>query len=197
MNVNVVEIADAIRSFVATGPLPGSRLAGTLKSQFPEWNPADFGVRTLREFVSTLVPGVVVAGRSGMDVIYALEGTDVDTPGPPPPANGDYWRIWVSPNSPYAIAVDRAQLTLRAVPRAAHAESGSILLAPPSSEVHRSFARDFLATVSPEARARLGGLEADMQDLKKDLRGLKVQTIAEIYKANLTVASFADLGQRR
>jgi hypothetical protein len=31
---------------------------------------------------------------------------------------------------------------------------------------------------------------------KKDIRGLKLNTIAEIYKANLTVASFADHERR-
>lgn len=154
MPVNVVEIADAIRSQVATGPLAGSRLAGSLKSQFPDWNPADFGVRTLREFVTSLVPGVVVAGRSGMDVVYALEGADV--PGPPPPNPvGDFWRIWVSPNSPYAIGVDRSNLAVRAVPRAAEAEPGLLILAPPSPEVHRTIARDFLSKLPPEDRVSL------------------------------------------
>ena len=157
MSVNVVDIAGVIRALVAIGPLPGSRLAGSLKSQFPEWNPGNFGVRSLREFVSTHVPGVVEAGRSGMDVIYALEGTNVDAPGVPSaaPEHRDFWRIWVSPNSPYAIAVDRTQLTMRAVSRAARAESGSFVIASPGSEVHRSFARDFLASVSPELRTRL------------------------------------------
>ena len=40
-----------------------------------------------------------------------------------------------------------------------------------------------------ELGARVGGVE-------KELRGLKLNTIAEIYKANLTVASFADHERR-
>jgi hypothetical protein len=44
--------------------------------------------------------------------------------------------------------------------------------------------------------ARFEKIEADLADIKKDLRGLKLNTIAEIYKANLTVASFADHERR-
>ena len=36
----------------------------------------------------------------------------------------------------------------------------------------------------------------EISALKKDVRGLKMQTIGEVYKANLTVASFVDLSQR-
>ena len=36
----------------------------------------------------------------------------------------------------------------------------------------------------------------EIADIKKDLQGLKLNTIAEIYKANLTVASFADHERR-
>jgi hypothetical protein len=41
-----------------------------------------------------------------------------------------------------------------------------------------------------------GRIDADIADIKKDIRGLKLNTIAEIYKANLTVASFADHERR-
>ena len=36
----------------------------------------------------------------------------------------------------------------------------------------------------------------DIDGVKKEVRGLKLQTIAELYKANLTVASFAELDTR-
>ncbi len=35
-----------------------------------------------------------------------------------------------------------------------------------------------------------------MVAMKKEIRGLKLNTIAEVYKANLTVASFADHERR-
>ena len=44
--------------------------------------------------------------------------------------------------------------------------------------------------------ARFERVEADIADLKRHVRGLKLNTNAEIYKANLTVASFANLERR-
>jgi hypothetical protein len=45
-------------------------------------------------------------------------------------------------------------------------------------------------------RAQFDRMEADISDIKKDIRGMKLNTIAEIDKANLTVASFVDHEQR-
>ena len=45
-------------------------------------------------------------------------------------------------------------------------------------------------------RAQFDRMEADISDIKKDLRGMKLNTIAEVYKANLTVASFVDHEER-
>ena len=47
-----------------------------------------------------------------------------------------------------------------------------------------------------ETNARFDKLESEIADIKKDIRGFKLNTIAEIYKANLTVASFVDHEQR-
>ena len=44
--------------------------------------------------------------------------------------------------------------------------------------------------------AEISGVKVEIVDIKKDIRGLKLNTIAEIYKANLTVASFADHERR-
>ena len=47
-----------------------------------------------------------------------------------------------------------------------------------------------------EINVRFNKIDAEIADLKKELRGLKLNTIAEVYKANLTVASFADHERR-
>jgi hypothetical protein len=47
-----------------------------------------------------------------------------------------------------------------------------------------------------ETNARFNKLEVEIGDIKKEIRGFKLNTIAEIYKANLTVASFVDHEQR-
>jgi hypothetical protein len=44
--------------------------------------------------------------------------------------------------------------------------------------------------------ARFDAVDARFARIEKELRGLKLNTIAEIYKANLTVASFADHERR-
>jgi hypothetical protein len=44
--------------------------------------------------------------------------------------------------------------------------------------------------------ARFDKIDAEIVEIKKDIRGMKLNTIAEIYKANLTVASFADHERR-
>ena len=58
--------------------------------------------------------------------------------------------------------------------------------------VMRAEATDFRA----ETNQRFDRVDAEIGSLKKEMRGLKLQTIAEIYKANLTVASFVDLQTR-
>ena len=53
-----------------------------------------------------------------------------------------------------------------------------------------------MLAMGAQTNARFDRLEADIADIKKDLRGFRLNTIAEIYKANLTVASFVDHEQR-
>ncbi len=60
-----------------------------------------------------------------------------------------------------------------------------------------------LRVMRAETSARFDKLDFEFADLKgkvanveRDVRGLKLNTIAEVYKANLTVASFVDLERR-
>jgi len=50
--------------------------------------------------------------------------------------------------------------------------------------------------LTAETKGHFDRVEKELADLKRDVRGLKLNTIAEVYKANLTVASFADLERR-
>ena len=43
---------------------------------------------------------------------------------------------------------------------------------------------------------RFNAVDAKIGGIEKELRGLKLNTIAQIYKASLTVAGFADHGRR-
>ena len=53
-----------------------------------------------------------------------------------------------------------------------------------------------MTSMRGETNARFDRVEAEIAGVKKELRGLKLNTIAEVYKANLTVASFADHERR-
>ena len=53
-----------------------------------------------------------------------------------------------------------------------------------------------LRLLRAESQARFDKVDAEIADLKRDLRGMKLNTIAEVYKANLTVASFAEHERR-
>ncbi len=179
MSGNVQEIGSAIKEIVeASGQIPGSRLSTALKARVPGWSPADFRLRSLREFIATHVTDVVVAGRSGMDVIYALAGAVPAAPivATPPMAEVDFWRVWVSPNSPHALAVDRTGVGILAVPRRGAVSSSQLLLEPPGVDVHRDVAKAFLATVPPPLQASLKAVldsrsDAWWQAWLRELRG--------------------------
>jgi len=47
-----------------------------------------------------------------------------------------------------------------------------------------------------QIKGEMSSMQKDIADIKRELRGLKLNTIAEVYKANLTVASFADHERR-
>jgi hypothetical protein len=49
MSEPVLQTANAVKSIVAPGPIPGSRLSASLKSEVPDWDPVaeQCGVRSL------------------------------------------------------------------------------------------------------------------------------------------------------
>jgi len=53
-----------------------------------------------------------------------------------------------------------------------------------------------LRLMRADMNARFDKVDEEISAIKKVLRGLKLNTIAEVYKANLTVASFADHERR-
>jgi hypothetical protein len=158
MSGTVQELAAAIQEIVASeGQIRGSHLAQAVRNRFPGWRPTDSGTRNLRDFVVSQVPGVCELGRSGMDVIYGPSGAEppVQIAPPPPGSPTDLWRVWVSPNSPLVLAVDRAAGTAQAVPRRSPAEPTQCLLEPPSATEHRKIAQEFLSRVPAPLQEQL------------------------------------------
>lgn len=154
MPESVATVAGSVEALVAKGRLPGSRLAVLLREAIPEWTPSDYEVGSLKEFVAKFVPNVVVAGRSGMDLLYGIRDS-TSNPAPPLSETVDYWRIWVSPRSPLSIAVVRDDLRLRSVARSLSTRPGEALLVSPGMEAHRKIAETFLSAVPERDRPAL------------------------------------------
>ena len=159
------QIAKTINNLVsARKPISGSQLAPLVKETVSNWNPSQFGVRNLREFIAKYVPSVEVVSRLGLDVVYAPIGSVQDQPKAAMPVVGspDFWRVWVSPNSPYLLVVDRANAKLRAINRGDQSIGATeMFLESPSVDVHREIAHAFVSSVPSEQQARLFALLAN------------------------------------
>lgn len=154
------EVSEVVRRLVSdAGEAVGAKLAMDLKAAVPDWSAANYGCRSLSDFVVTHVPGVVVAGRSGMDVVYrpataAASGEragTADTLALP----GDTWRTWVSPASPFALAVNAADGSTLVLKRTDEVPDGHVLVEPANAEDHRVIALDFLGHVPESAHELL------------------------------------------
>lgn len=98
-----------------------------------------------------------------MDVVYGLSGSassERNSPKVPSnrPANvgpANFWRIWLSPNSPFAIAIDRASGSVVAIAREVDADDLTAKLEPPSQARHLEIAREFVQGIEGEAANEL------------------------------------------
>lgn len=165
MSDTLRDVSAAIEEIVhAGGTVLGSKVAEAIKSRFGTFQVADYQVASLREFVKQYVPGVAVVGRSGMDVVYGR----AENGAPSSPAAGafvdpDFWRIWISPNSPHSISVNRESGAIQPVSRGATFEPPLFVVEPPGTMDHRNVAREFLTQIPEELRSRLTAI-ADSPD---------------------------------
>ncbi len=53
-----------------------------------------------------------------------------------------------------------------------------------------------IAALQDNMNAGFRKVDAELADIKRDMRGMKLNTIAEVYKDNLTVARFIDPERR-
>lgn len=149
------EVVDLVRAIIASdGRATGSRVAAAIRERFPEWRAATSGARNLREFLGQHAPEVVVVGRAGMDVVFgppsAIQPTPVSTAQDDADRVRELWRVWVSPNSPHILAVDRETGAVTTTTRGGGPSAGVIALAPPDGGEHRAVARGFAAQLAPE-----------------------------------------------
>ena len=138
--------ASAILEIVSKlGQVPGSVLSAELRKRLPDWKPSDSGCRNLRAFVGANVPRVTVQGRSGLDVIYALVDGPLAKDANADSEHPDPWRIWVSPNSSYAIRIDTSSGSVRVSKPGAPLPAGILELRSPNVEFHKELAKRFVA----------------------------------------------------
>lgn len=112
------DIPASIVELVSHGKIQGSRLAPEIRALHPGWTPEGAGALNLRDYIDRYVEGVEVVDRAGMDVVYGRPGDvllDSNRPegavdANPVEASGEsvnLWRVWVSPNCPFALAISQ------------------------------------------------------------------------------------------
>lgn len=157
--MNRDDVVKFVRAELASsGELSGSDLSKRLRSRWPEWTPSAFGHRTLREFLAGHVPGVSQVGLKGLDPLYGVDNPAAQeqaAAGTQAPETSELWRVWASPNSPYALDVSADDGTLSAVERSAQPAPGAARLMPPDESDHRAIAKAFLSLQLPSAAAEL------------------------------------------
>lgn len=148
--------AATIRQIVAeAGEITGSKLALALRSLAPDWDAHAFGNSSLREFVEQHVSDIVVAGRSGMDLVYKLQAGLAE----PKSQTKQLWTTWVSPYGPYTLLVDRQTGQVEQLPRAATPPKHLQRLVLPSEADHLALAQAFLGAW-PQLQPQLGRILA-------------------------------------
>jgi hypothetical protein len=164
------ELVEALVHDVESAPerrLRGSELALRLRVRHPDFNPTQYGVLKLKQFIEKYAPRLRLAGWSGGDPLYGLaeEGHNAARPVRAVPTlqteSSSLWRVWASPRSAYAIAIDRQTLEVRRVVAGQTGES-EVEIAPARPEVHLQIARKFLSSevgaLPEELRQTLEGI---------------------------------------
>src|SRR5271155_3272334 len=144
------QVAEEVRRLVVSAGdkgISGSQVGLLLRAKWPSFSPAKLGVATLREFIRNQMSEVKELRRAGGDVIYGLpdvtakgDREDLDT-------DLDLWRVWISPLSPFGIAVDPSTGEVRRI-FIGDLPEGNVQIKPAPAEAHRSIAKHFLDTRS-------------------------------------------------
>lgn len=195
MDVAASDVSAWIAECVRGGPNQGSRLAHAVRERFPEWTPQSEGARNLRDFIERFVEDVAVVGRSGMDVVYGLS-SDVSGTSQEPSSNQDdgrpvnLWRVWVSPNSPYALSIDMTDGDVQAVSRPAPDLEGKVRQEPASRDFHEQLAQSFGTQVQGERQVQLpavGGTDRWWFEWQEKVRELGLEPSWQDFRSDALV----------
>jgi len=111
----------------------------------PEFNPQAYGYDSLRALITEGEQQLKVIGLSGPDPIYGLASA-TSAPITEFTRSHDAWRTWVSPSSPFFLAVDRATGAVGVLPVKAEPAVGEVRIDPANFETHKAIAQAFLAS---------------------------------------------------
>jgi hypothetical protein len=183
-----MQSAEAIASAISERiqSLPSKRISGTdlaqfLKFSFPDFSPFVFGASRLRVFVERFVPGIIVVGRLGGDLLYGAkppnpseQRTETNTFSAPevfsaPSVRSDFptsnvphqvWKSFSSPNSLWHVYANSETGDVQAIaPGNPGLSSPWVVIPPLPAEAHLQVARGFIETVPDEKkRGTLQGL---------------------------------------
>lgn len=153
---NIQELVKALVAAIANaGPdagLQGSRAGLVLRRVDPSFNPRDYGVKSLTEFIDRYAPQVVRLRRDP-DWVYGLKDWSA-----PDIGAVDLWRVWTSPSSRAKLLIDESGGGVQAAPKDEPNPPARLVLLPAEAEVHRRIARTFadsLPDVSEPVRESL------------------------------------------
>lgn len=186
-----MDVADCILESVRGGSTQGSQLAQSVRSRYPDWTPEQAGARNLRDFIDRFVDGVTVVGHAGMDVIYGLAGEGVEGGLVASTGGGDalevnLWRVWVSPNSPYALSIDQEEGEVTQMPRSDSRAVGHVRLDPAPQDDHQEVAREFARRLEGQREVVLpaiGSRDGWWLDWQKGLKALGLESAWHEYRS--------------
>ena len=149
--------------------IKGTELAAQIKDSFPTLAWSEYGCLNMRQFIDKNVPGVIVAGRAGMDYLYGVADHHADgnsSPDVPPirESNSDsaeaavkldiriWWPPFAGPNSPYTLFANIETGERRTIAAGERRPEGDTWVEVPRCDLQffRDLAREFVTTLRDE-----------------------------------------------
>jgi hypothetical protein len=177
-------IADKIAQIVESSKdktALGVRLGAALKIAFPDFVPAAYQCKNLRQFVRKHVPGIVETGYSGVDILYTLAAKPESVPVPgelaapltPPeekspafislPADPITWKAYSNPSYRLTLIANPSTGEVKSVGEYEVPQPPWVSIPKLAPEKHHEIASLFVESLPPASKAALQSILADHQ----------------------------------
>lgn len=160
--LSLIEIKHLLKTAAASGPgLLGAQAGQLLREADPDFRISDYGVRSLSELIARHVTELVPISSSGADRRYGLaEQATIEASTEP---ERYLWQVWASPNTPFALRVDKRTGATVACRADEHSDETYLVLRSPDDAASREIASSFLAETAeldPDLRGDLEKIES-------------------------------------